>query len=73
MTSFKIYGTVYGRHMRKRENHKLLPIDEKSLFVEEHENRIMYTCMAERRKEKDIRKPMMDHYLSHYHNIKKFQ
>jgi hypothetical protein len=49
-----IYGTVYDRNIRERENHKLLLMDEKPLFVEEHTYRIMYTCMAERRKEKEI-------------------
>jgi hypothetical protein len=54
MTSFRIHGTVYDSHIREREYHKLLPMEEKPLFVEENTNRIMYTCMAGRRKKKEI-------------------
>ena len=40
--------------MRERENYRLLLMDEKPLFVKEHTNGFMYTCMTERRKEKKI-------------------
>jgi hypothetical protein len=57
--------------MRESENHELLAMDQKPRFVEEHTIRIMYTCMVERRKEKEI--SGNQGWIIVYHNIKKFQ